>query len=100
MIKVQNTQSLTDFRANAMHTLERLNASGDSEIITVNGEAKAVLISPSVFDEFAKAFEVAETVAQMRKSMIQIEFGEYRDGFDALNEIRDRLVTMQVDQGN
>ena len=97
MIRTQHTQSLTDFRANATKTLERLNASGDAEIITVNGEAKAILISPSVYDEWAHELEVAATVSRIRKSMEQVDSGEHRDGFEALNDIRDRLLAMKPD---
>lgn len=98
MVKTQNTQSLTDFRANAMKTLERLNSSGSAEIITVNGEAKAVLVSPSVYDEFAHAINVATTVSRIRKSMQQVQDGHHRDGFEALDGIRDRLVSLGHEQ--
>jgi hypothetical protein len=42
MIATERTQSLTDFRLKAAETLERLNQTGEAEIITVNGEARAV----------------------------------------------------------
>ena len=54
MIATQHTQSLTDFRQNANQTLDRLGKTGEAEILTVNGEARAVLLSPacSSYDMF------------------------------------------------
>jgi PHD/YefM family antitoxin component YafN of YafNO toxin-antitoxin module len=97
MIKTQNTQSLTDFRANAMRTLERLNASGDAEIITVNGEAKAVLLSPAVYDAFARQIELASTVDRIQKSLKEVDASQSREGFEVLNALREHLLSSKPD---
>jgi prevent-host-death family protein len=54
MIASQHTQSLTDFRQKATETLNRLNKTGQAEILTVNGKARAVLLSPKGYDELAR----------------------------------------------
>ncbi len=38
MIATEHTQSLANFRQTAAETLDRLNQTGEPEIITVNGE--------------------------------------------------------------
>lgn len=92
MIKAEHTQSLTDFRANAAKTLERVNQTGDAEIITVNGRAEGVLLAPAVYDEFAREIDLAASVARIRKAMQEADNGQAEDGFKALDEIRDRLI--------
>ncbi len=54
MVATVNTQSLTTFRAKIAETLDRVNQTGQAEIITVNGEARGVLLAPAVFDEMAQ----------------------------------------------
>ncbi len=86
MISTRHTQSLTDFRQKATETLDRLNKTGEAEILTVNGEARAVLVAPAVYDELAKEALLARDVAVMRQSMREIdegkgaEAGEFFDG--------------------
>src|SRR5438874_2509301 len=60
MISTQHTQSLTDFRQKATETLDRLNQTGEAEILTVNGEARAVLLSPAAYDELARDADPSE----------------------------------------
>jgi len=91
MIKTSNTQSLTDFRANAAKTLERLNKTGHAEIITVNGKAEGVLIPPAVYDEFVQELDIASSVIRMRKALHDVEQGEFQDGFESLKKLRDRF---------
>ena len=56
MIATKHTQSLTEFRQKANQTFGTfLNKSGDAEILTVNGESRAVLllVTNDVNDELA-----------------------------------------------
>ena len=91
MVKPASKTSLSDFNANASQTLDRLNASGEPEMITVNGETRGVLIAPAVYDELLREIDAAAAVARIRQSMAEVESGRCRDGFEALNELRDRL---------
>jgi prevent-host-death family protein len=49
---------LSDFRQKAGETLDRINRTGNAEILTVNGEARAVLLSPAAYDEIARDAEL------------------------------------------
>jgi hypothetical protein len=59
MITARHTQTLSDFRDNADATIARLNQTGDAEIITVNGEACAVLLAPGVSYQTSSASDSA-----------------------------------------
>jgi PHD/YefM family antitoxin component YafN of YafNO toxin-antitoxin module len=95
MIATKHTQSLTEFRQKATETLERLNKSGDAEILTVNGQARAVLLSPAMYDELARDAQLSRDAVVMRTAIHQIENGEGRDAEGFLDELRSQLVTMQ-----
>jgi prevent-host-death family protein len=93
MIATKHTQSLTEFRQKASQTLERLNQTGDAEILTVNGEARAVLLSPAMYDELARDAQLRRDVAVMRTAIGQIERGKGQDAEKFLREVRSGLRT-------
>lgn len=76
MVATKNTQSLTDFRQKATETLDRINRTGMAEILTVNGEARAVLMSPAAYDELAREAELARDVAVIRRAAREIKEGK------------------------
>lgn len=93
MLSTQHTQSLTDFRQKATETLDRLNRTGDAEIITVNGVARAILIAPGVYDQLAREAKINKDVADMRQAMAQIQAGQGRQMDVVFDEIREKLLT-------
>ncbi len=95
MISTQHTLSLTDFRQKATQTLDRLNSTGEAEILTVNGEARAVLLSPKVYDELNREAQLTRDVATMRKAMQQIEAGQGMSVDEVFNPIRKALLAMK-----
>jgi prevent-host-death family protein len=97
MIATQHTQSLTDFRQNAAETLERLNKTGEAEILTVNGEARAVLLSPAVYDELAREAQLARDVSVIRRAMREIDEGKGREAGVVFDALRSRLIAIKAD---
>lgn len=95
MVSTRHTQSLTDFRQKASETLERINRTGEAEILTVNGEAKAVLMSPARYDEMAREAQLARDVAAMRRSREQIDQGQSREMDAVFDDIRSSLLKMK-----
>lgn len=98
MISTQHTQSLTDFRQKATETLDRLNTTGDAEILTVNGEARAVLLSPAVYDELAREAQLTRDVAVVRRAMKQIDEGNYVEAEPFFSGLRAKLLAMKAEQ--
>lgn len=96
MIAAQHTQSLSDFRKTAGETLDRLNRTGEAEILTVNGEARAVLLSPAVYDELAREAQLTRDVAIIRKAMKQIDDGNYIDSSEFFGGLRSQLLAMKA----
>lgn len=95
MIATEHTQSLTDFRLKAAETLERLNQTGEAEIITVNGEARAVMLSPAAFDQLAKDAQLSRDVTVMRQAMKEIDQGNYQEAGAFFGEVRARLLEIK-----
>ncbi len=96
MLATERTQSLSEFRKTAAATMERLNKTGDAEILTVNGEARAVLISPAVYDELAREIEVARDVTAIRRAMKEFDEGKGRPVDEFFGELRAKLLAMKV----
>jgi PHD/YefM family antitoxin component YafN of YafNO toxin-antitoxin module len=91
MISTQHTQSLTDFRQKATETLERLNQTGQAEILTVNGQARAVLLAPAVYDELARESQLTRDAGVIRRAMQELKNGQGRDAEDVFDELRAQL---------
>lgn len=96
MLSTEHTQSLSDFRQNAGETLDRLARTGEAEIITVNGQARAVLLAPTVYDELAREVELARDVAAIRKAMKEFDEGKGRPADEFFDEVRAKLLAMKV----
>ena len=96
MLAVRKTQSLTDFRQKATETLDRLNETGEAEILTVNGEARAVLLAPAAYDELAREAQLTRDVAMIRKAMNEIDGGKGREAGAFFDELRARLLAMKA----
>lgn len=99
MVSTQHTQSLTDFRQKAAETLDRLNQTGEAEILTVNGEARAVLLAPAVYDELAREAQLTRDVTVIRRAMQQIRDGRGRDAADVFDELRQELLARKAGRG-
>src|SRR5690349_14617842 len=98
MIATQHTQSLTDFRQKATETLDRLNRTGEAEILTVNGEARAVLLAPAVYDALAREAQLTRDVGVMRKALQEIKEGKGLNIDTAFDSIRTELLAMKASQ--
>jgi len=95
MLATQHTQSLTDFRHKATETLDRLNKTGAAEILTVNGEARAVLMAPAVYDELTRELMLTRDVSVMRRAMKEIADAKGVDVDTAFNSIRSKLLALK-----
>lgn len=98
MIVTKHTQSLTDFRQKASETLERLNATGEAEILTVNGEARAVLLAPAAYDELAREAQLTRDVVVIQRAMREIDEGKGKKAGDFFDGLRSHLLKMKADQ--
>ena|SRR5579862_7264248 len=96
MLATKHTQSLTDFRQRSTETLDRLNKTGHAEIITVNGEARAVLLSPAAYDDLAREAQVSRDALAIRRSMKEISAGKFKEADQFFAELRAKLLKMKA----
>ncbi len=100
MVTAEHTQSLSDFRQKAAETLDRLNQTGAAEIITVDGEVRAVLLSPQTYDELTREAHLSRDVAVIRRSIQQFEAGDSKEVNAFFGEITAKLHEMKASAAN
>jgi PHD/YefM family antitoxin component YafN of YafNO toxin-antitoxin module len=98
MISTERSQSVSDFGQNAGETLDRLDKTGEAEILTVDGQARAVLLSPAAYEELAEEVWAARDAESIRKSIQELNEGKGRDVDTVFAEIRTRLLAMKAAQ--
>ena len=95
MIRTEHTQSVSDFKTHYVKTLDRLNRTGDAEILTQNGQARAVLLSPKAFDQLMDDAQLTRDVAMIRQSHAEFERGEAIPAEKVFDELRSKLLAMK-----
>lgn len=89
MHRARDTYSLTDFKQNARQHLRRLRESGGAEVLTVNGRAEAVVMTPETYDRLIEA-ALADVRGKVAIGLQQAREGRLIDGEQALAERRSR----------
>lgn len=95
MLSTEHTQSLSDFRHKAGETLDRLNQTGEAEILTVNGEARAVLLSPAAYDAMAREVLIARDIAAIQLARQEFKTGKGKDVRKAFAGLRTELLALK-----
>lgn len=91
MIRTSNIRKLSEFRQNATAHLDRLAKSGGVEVLTVNGEAKGVVMAPRVFDAIADRIEQLETTASIQRGLADAAAGRTRPARKAIKQLASEL---------
>jgi prevent-host-death family protein len=89
MHHAKDTYSLTDFKQNAQAHLDRLRETGRPEVLTVNGKAEAVIMSPETYDNLMDV-ALKDVRAKIAEGLAQARAGKLIDGDTALQQRRDR----------
>lgn len=87
MIRTSDIRKLSDFRQNATAHLDRLAETGGVEVLTVNGEAKGVVMSPKVYDELAEKAAMFDNLVAIERSLDDIRGGRVQDAREAMRNI-------------
>jgi PHD/YefM family antitoxin component YafN of YafNO toxin-antitoxin module len=98
MVWARHTQSLTDFSQKSSETLDRLNQTGEAEILTVNGEARAVLLSPAAYDALSTEAVLARDAVVIRRSIEQLNAGQGLEVNAFFDGVRAQLLAMKAQQ--
>ena len=75
MTRASGTTDLTTFRDHAAEHLDRLEASGGVEVLTIDGQPKGVVMAPHVYDRMADQIEQAEITAGLRRGLGDVAAG-------------------------
>jgi PHD/YefM family antitoxin component YafN of YafNO toxin-antitoxin module len=89
MHQAQDTYSLTDFKQNAKEHLVRLRATGRPEVLTVNGKAEAVVMTPETYDRLLDV-ALGDVKTKVADGLRQARAGQLIDGDEALRARRAR----------
>ncbi len=90
MFRSEDIRKLSDFRQNATAHLALLAESGGIEVLTINGEAKGVVMSPRTFDHLAEQAYQAEITAKIKRGMADIEAGRVQNAHEAMHKLADK----------
>jgi len=91
MFRTEDIRSLSDFRQNATVHLDRLAESGGIEVLTVNGQAKGVVMSPKTFDMLSEVAALSDSLSLLDRSMKDVKAGRGKDFRKAIRGMADEL---------
>ncbi len=83
MVKMKNIHPLSDFLRNAKARIGELKKSGEPAILTVNGQAEAVLLSAEAYENFMEELETERTLNATHQGALEA----LRSGQIAANEL-------------
>ncbi len=84
----ENIIPVSDFKAKAAEWLRRLGESSEPVVITQNGKAAAVVLSPAAYDELTKRFRFMEAV---ERGLADVEAGRVTSHEEVVAEMRRRF---------
>jgi len=87
MIRTDEIRKLSDFRQNTTAHLDRLAEEGGVEVLTVNGEARGVVMSPKVYDELAEKAALVDNLRAIERGLEDIRAGRVQDAREAMRQI-------------
>ena len=87
MIRLEKIRSLSDFQRNTKKHIDRLEESGQPEILTVNGKAKLVVQDAQSYQKLIDELDHAQAVAAIKQSMESKARGEGRPMREFLEEL-------------
>ena|ERR1700722_8978995 len=94
--QVEHAQSLAEFFENPAETLDRLKESSEPEVLTIDGKARAILLSPAAYDDMAKQILLSRDMTVIQIALQELAEGKGRDVDECFDEIRLKLLAMKA----
>jgi len=69
MVNVKNIHSVTDFARNTREHVKRLQATGEPEVLTINGKAAVVVQDAASYQELLDQIDYIDTVRTLRERL-------------------------------
>jgi len=83
--------SFTDFRNHLRDHLDQRKTTSRPLFVTTNGEAEAVVLSPTAYDELMDQVELVKSLSLLDQSMDDIKAGRVRPAKAAIRQIAKQL---------
>lgn len=86
-MNAQNIQSLSQFRANASSAVKELGETGSPLVLTQNGKAAAVLVSPREWEKTQESLAMLQMLVLRQQEVNAgkvVDFDEGMDHIDAM----------------
>jgi PHD/YefM family antitoxin component YafN of YafNO toxin-antitoxin module len=84
MIRLSNIHPLSDFQRNTKSHLRKLKKTGEPMVLTINGEAKLVVLDAGAYQKMLEEIEEA----RLRVSVEESERGEVVGVKEAFSQVR------------
>jgi PHD/YefM family antitoxin component YafN of YafNO toxin-antitoxin module len=88
MVRLANIHSLTDFKRNTAAFMRRLKKSRTPEVLTVNGEARLVVMDAETYEQMVASFERADAIEGIRRGLEDAKAGRVLPAKRAFDMIR------------
>ena len=90
MIDLKEIHSLTEFQRNTKAHVERLKATGQPQVLTVNGRAELVIQDAAAYQRLLDALERAEAMEGVKRGLEDVKAGRTRPMRAALEDLKKR----------
>lgn len=90
-IRTEDIKPVTEFRSRIREHLTRLKASGRAEVLTVNGQAEGVVMSPQTFQQLIDDAEYGRSIRLIRQSIQEFNAGKALPADVVFAELRTKL---------
>ena len=88
MVATVNAQSVAEFQAQVVETFDRITRTGRAEMLTVDGEVKAVLLSPAAYDDLVGEQQLRLDVDMLREGIRQADAGQSVEAATFFDKLR------------
>ena len=88
MIQPSDIFTLTDFKRKSTELIERLEASGRPQVLTVEGAPKVVVMGVDAFERMAELAERSDTMAKIRQGLDDVKAGRTTPASEVFEELR------------
>jgi len=88
VIQPSDIFTLTDFKRKSTELIERLEASGRPQVLTVEGAPKVVVMGVDAFERMAELAERSDTMAKIRQGLDDVKAGRTTPASEVFEELR------------
>ncbi len=86
-MRTDDIHSMSEHRANLTDHLRQIQETGRPKIITQNGKAAAVVLSPAKYDELMQKAEFSNDIQAIKKSINEVNANKGKEAKSALRAI-------------